>query len=81
MDDVELRALLGRLDAASRRAIRRVLIKDQDYRDAMASRLLEHGTDHAFNLANLIDMLTLDGDVRRRVVRMLGELETTSQPR
>lgn len=78
VDDAELRALLRRLDPPARNAIRRVLIQDQDYRDAMASRLLEHATDQAASLADLIDMLTLNNDARRTVVRLLGELEAIS---
>jgi hypothetical protein len=31
------------------------------------------------DLADLIDMLTIDDDMRRGVVRILGEIEATSQ--
>jgi hypothetical protein len=41
----------------------------------MASRLLDCATDQAASLADLIDMLTLNNDARRTVVRLLGELE------
>jgi hypothetical protein len=75
VDDVQLRDVLRTLDPPARNAIRRVLIQDQEYRDAMASRLLDHATDQAANLADLIDMLTLNNDARRTVVRLLGELE------
>ena len=75
MDDVQLRDVLRRLNPPARIAIRQVLIQDQVYRDAMASRLLEHETDRAASLADLIDMLTLNDDARRTVVRLLGELE------
>ncbi len=75
VDDMQLRDVLRRLDAPGRNAIRRVLIQDQEYRDAMASRLLDHATDQAASLADLIDMLTLDNDARRTVVRLLAELE------
>jgi hypothetical protein len=57
--------------------VRRVLIADQDYRDELAERLLRQRTDHANNLADLIDMLAIDADARRQVVRLLGELEAT----
>ena len=75
VDDVQLRDVLRRLDPPARNAIRRVLIQDQEYRDAMASRLLDHPTDQAAGVADLIDMLTLNNDARRTVVRLLGELE------
>lgn len=41
----------------------------------LSSRLLEHASDQAASLADLIDMLTLNNDARRTVVRLLGELE------
>jgi hypothetical protein len=75
VDDVQLRDVLRRLDPPARNAIRSVLIQDQEYRDAIASRLLDHPTDQAAGLADLIDMLTLSNDARRTVVRLLGELE------
>jgi hypothetical protein len=75
MDEGMLRDRLRRLDPPARGAIRRVLVHDQPYRDDMARRLMRQGTEHADNLADLVDMLTLDGDRRRQVVRLLGELE------
>jgi hypothetical protein len=36
-----------------------------------------HTTEHAAWLADLIDTLTMHPDERRRVVRLLGELETS----
>lgn len=77
MNEADLRYVLGRMDGQARDSIRRALIADQPHRDAMASRLLRLGTDHAESLANLIDMLTLDADRRRQVVRLLGELEAS----
>jgi len=77
MDDTMLRLVLSRLDSRARDAVRRVLIADAPYRSAMAERLLHQRSEHAANLANLIDMLTLDADARRQVVRFLGELEAT----
>jgi hypothetical protein len=71
VDDVKLRDVLRRLDSPARIAIRSVLIRDQEYRDAMASRLLEHATDQAASLADLINILTLHNDARRTVVRLL----------
>jgi hypothetical protein len=37
--------------------------------------LLNEGTEHAARLADLIDTLTMHPDERRRVVRLLGEIE------
>jgi hypothetical protein len=77
MDDGHLHEALSRLNPRARDAMRLVLIRDQEYRDGMALRLLHEGTEHANNLADLMDMLTMDGDLRRHVVRLLGKLEAT----
>lgn len=78
MEDGHLRDVLARLDPEARDAVRRVLVADDRYRDALAERLLREPTEHANNLADLIDMLTMDADARRQVVRLLGELEAAS---
>jgi len=77
MDEPELRLVLSRLDLRARDAVRRILIADDMYRSRMAERLLRQRTEHATNLADLIDMLTIDADARRHVIRLLGELEAT----
>ena len=74
MDDAQLRAILSRLEPGPRNSLRRVLIGDQERRDQTARTLLRHATDESDSLADLIDMLTIDADSRRRVVRLLGEL-------
>lgn len=72
MDDVELRVSLARMDQAARDALRRILVAEQPYRDAMAERLLR---ERAEGIAELLDFLTLHPDARRQAVRVLGELE------
>jgi hypothetical protein len=72
MDDAELRASLSRMDAPARDALRRALVADQPYRDAMAERLLR---ERAWAMADLIDFQTLLPEARRQAVRVLGELE------
>ena len=75
MDDATLAALLQKLDGGVRSDLRKLLIRDQSDRDAIAEQLLRRGTPGADDLADLIDVLTLDADARRRVVRLLGEVE------
>jgi hypothetical protein len=58
-----------------RELLRHYLIAEQSDRDALASRLLNEGTEHARWLADLIDMLTMHPSERRRVVRLHGEFE------
>ena len=77
MNDAELRRSLARMDQPARDALRRALVADQPYRDALAERLLRRRKPGAGELADLIDMLTLDDEARRRVARLLGELEAS----
>lgn len=76
----DLRALLETLDSKARDDLRRVLIRDQADGDAIASRLMRYRDGHGEDWAAIIDMLTLDSDARRRVVRALGELTAKTDP-
>lgn len=78
MDDAALLAALRRLDPAAREDLRRLLVRDQPDRDAVAAQLLRKQTPGADGMADLLDMLSLDPDARRRLTRLLGELEATS---
>ena len=59
----------------TRDALRRVLIRDQDDRDAVSSQLLRYRDGHGDDWADIIDMLTMHPEERRRVARLLGEIE------
>jgi hypothetical protein len=74
MDD-DLRALLSSLHPKTRNDLRRVLIRDQTDRDEIASRLVRYRDGHGADWADIIDMLTMHPEARRKVVRLLGELE------
>jgi hypothetical protein len=58
MEDGYLRDVLSRLDPRARDAVRRVLIADHRHRDELAERVLRQRTEHATNLADLIDTMT-----------------------
>lgn len=75
MGDEALRTTLRQLPPDARDSLRRLLTANQADRDAAAERLLREQTQHTSNLADLIDMLSLDADTRRRAARLLGELE------
>jgi phosphoglycolate phosphatase-like HAD superfamily hydrolase len=60
--------------------VRRVLIADAPYPNAIADQLLRQRSERANNLVDVIDMLTIDANARRRVLRLLGELETVPRP-
>ena len=77
--EAELRALLGILDPKARDTLRRVLIHDQADRDAISSSLLRYRDRRGSDWADIIDMLTMYPDARRRVVRMLREIEAVEK--
>jgi hypothetical protein len=70
----DLRAALETFDPRARDALRRVLIHDQADRAGIASRLLRYGDERGDDWADIIHMLTMHPDARRKIVRLLGEL-------
>jgi hypothetical protein len=74
----DLRELLETLDPKARDDLRRVLIRDQADRDAIASDLLRYRDERGDDLADIIDMLTMHPEERRKVVRLLGEIEAST---
>jgi hypothetical protein len=77
--DAALRDLLHTLDPSARAHLRRVLIHDQADRDAIASQLLRYRDGRGDDWADIIDMLTMHPEERRRVARLLGEIEAAEQ--
>jgi hypothetical protein len=75
VSEADLRILLQTLDPLTRDDLRRVLIRDQADRDAIASQLLRYRDERGDNWADIIDMLTMHPDTRRRVVRLLGQID------
>ena len=80
-DDTDLRALLETLDPKARDDLRRVLIHDQADRDAIASQLLRYRDERGDDWADIIDMLTMHPEERRKVVRLFAEIEARETPR
>jgi hypothetical protein len=74
-DEADLRALLETLDPKARDDLRRVLIRDQADRDAISSRLMRYRDERGDGWVDIIDTLTMHRDARRRLVRLLAELE------
>jgi hypothetical protein len=73
--DETVRRSLAKMSPRARELLRRYLIADQPDRDALAHRLLAERTEGSIALADLVDTLTMYPDQRRRVVRLLGEME------
>jgi hypothetical protein len=76
--DDDLRIVLRTLDPPARDDLRRVLIRDLADRDAIASRLMRYRDQNGQGWADGIDLLTMYPEARRKVARLLGELEAGS---
>jgi hypothetical protein len=79
MEADRIQTVLENLDLKARDTLRRVLIHDQAYRDTVTSQLLRYRDGHGDDWADIIDMLTMWPDARRKVVRLLGETQAESR--
>jgi hypothetical protein len=73
----DLRGLLATLDPKARDDLRRVLIRDHADRDAIASQLLRCRDGRGDDWADIMDMLTIHPEARRKVARLLGEIQAS----
>jgi hypothetical protein len=71
----DFRALLDTLEPSARDKLRTVLIHDQADRDAIASNLLRYRDERGDDWADIIDMLTMHPEARRKLARVIGEIE------
>jgi hypothetical protein len=74
------RCSAGRLQILSPKArddLRRVLIRDQADRDRIASELMRYRDGRGDDWADIIDMLTMWPKERRKVARLLGEIDAS----
>ena len=71
----ELRDLLRTLSPQARGPFQEVLMRGQAAPDHVAARLLRYRDVNGPAWADLVDRLSLDPELRRRCVRLLGELE------
>jgi hypothetical protein len=77
-EDADIPTVLASLGPPRPATSSRVLIRDQADRDAIASQLLRYRDGHGDDWADIIDMLTLHPEDRRKVVRLLGEIDAAS---
>jgi hypothetical protein len=70
-EDGDLPAALAALSPSAREHLRDVLIRDQADRDAIASDLMRYRDGRGDDWADIIDILTMHPEARRRVVRLL----------
>jgi hypothetical protein len=71
----DLRAALETLDRMAREHLRNVLIRDQADRDAISSRQMRCSDQNGQDWADIVDCLTMYPDARRRIVRLLGDID------
>jgi hypothetical protein len=55
--------------------LRRVLIRDHADRDAISSRLMRYRDQNGQDWADIIDLLTMHPEARRKVARVLAEID------
>ena len=73
-----LRAAMADLPPKSRDLLRRVLVEDFEGRNEIAAALLRYRDEAGDELADTIDMLTMYPDARRKVARMLAEIDAAN---
>jgi hypothetical protein len=64
---------------AARTDLRNVLIRDDADRDALASILICYRDQHGQGWADIVDLLTMYPEARRRVTRVLGKIEANEE--
>lgn len=74
-DSDDLRAALADLPPKARHLLSRVLMGDVGDRAAVVAALLPYRETAGDELAGMIDFLTLDPEERRKVVRLLAEID------
>ena len=72
--------LLLTLTPSAREHLRDVLIRDDADRNAIASTLMRYRDQNGQDWADIIDLLSIYPDARRREVRALGELTAETDP-
>jgi hypothetical protein len=76
-NDDDLRSVLQTTSPSAREHLRHALILGDRDRDAIAYQLLRYRDENGTAWANLVDQLTLNPDLRRTFVRVLGDLEAS----
>jgi hypothetical protein len=79
--DTDLRAVLETLHPKARDTLRRVLIRDQANRDAIASQLPRYRDGHGDDWVDIIDFLTMHPDARRQVARVIAKIDADRRSR
>jgi hypothetical protein len=76
VEDRELVKLLSEVDPRGRDILRQLMRAKQPERDAFSDSLARQDSVVGSDLADLLDLASLNPEVRRQVARVLGGLET-----
>jgi hypothetical protein len=76
--DTEILEALAEIRPDGRATLRKYLIADQLDRDGLLLGLYRDGSDVSALLAEFLELLSVDDDARRRVTRILGEIEAAT---
>jgi len=71
--------LLLTLTQSAREHLRDVLIRDDADRNAIASTLMRYRDENGQRWADIIDSLTMYPEARRKVIRLLGEIDARDE--
>ena len=68
-------AILETREPKARDTLRRVLIRDRANRDSISSQLLHYRDQRGDGWTDIIDMLALHPETRRKVARVMAEMD------
>jgi hypothetical protein len=77
MNDEKLKQLLAQINPSGRDVLRRLMRAKQSERDEFSAALERKRTPSSLDPADLIDMASLRPELRRRLARLLGEIEAS----
>jgi hypothetical protein len=75
VEDREVASLLAMVNPTGRDVLRRAMRAEKSDRDKLASALMRDPSNVAQDLADLLDLASMDPGIRRQLIRVLGELE------
>jgi hypothetical protein len=78
LSDAEILEALAEIRPAGRATLRKYLIADQHDRDGLLLALYRDRSEASALLAEFMEVLSVDDDARRRVTRILGEIEAAT---
>jgi hypothetical protein len=79
VEDRDVARLLAMVNPTGRVVLRRAMRADKSDRDELASALMRDRSNVGQDLADLVDLASMEPGIRRQLIRVLGELEAHGQ--